>query len=374
MALNPIKTCVLGVGLAGLTFHVPFVLALPELFSLHAVLERNPQSAGGKVAERFGVNTKIYNKIEDVLADNEIELIIVGTPNETHYSLAKVALEAGKHVLVDKPVTVTVREANELGQLAKSKGLVLYGYQNRRWDSDFLAFRRLLALPSSSPLSLGELTEFESHYDRYRLGARGSWKDTAGSVYDLGSHLLDQALKLFGRPTKLTAFIQNVRGVTKPEVDDIFAIYLHYPAGTLYSHPFTAILRSHIISIKSPQLRFAIRGTKGTFTKYGLDVQEDQLKAMPSPTGMFEAGFGKEPEAIWGFIENIGEDGATISKTVWPSEAPGEYVSLFKNLAGAIRNSEELAIKWEEATQVIEMIELAYKSSAEERTVEVPKL
>jgi predicted dehydrogenase len=177
MALSPIKTCVLGVGLAGLTFHVPFVLALPELFTLTAVLERNPQTPGGKVQQRFGVTTKIHRTIEEVVNDPEVELVIVGTPNDTHYPLAKAALEAGKHgkqnsfaqkrlsitlVLVDKPVTETVKEANELAAIAKAKGLVLYGYQNRRWDSDHLALKRLLSLPSSSPLSLGNLLEFES--------------------------------------------------------------------------------------------------------------------------------------------------------------------------------------------------------------------
>lgn len=176
--MAPIKTCVLGVGLAGLTFHVPFVLALPDLFSLHAVLERNPQSPGGKVKERFGVETKIYRTIEDVIGDKEIELVIVGTPNDTHYPLAKAALEAGKHgiylfvpvpelpdiaiVLVDKPVTETVAQARELGAIAESKGLVLYGYQNRRWDSDHIALKQLLALPPSSPQHLGNLLEFES--------------------------------------------------------------------------------------------------------------------------------------------------------------------------------------------------------------------
>jgi predicted dehydrogenase len=177
--MAPIKTCVLGVGLAGLTFHVPFVLALPDLFTLHAVLERNPNSPGGKVKERFGVETKVYRTIEEVVADKEIELVIVGTPNDTHYSLAKAALEAGKHgmslpytfgsshlntttVLVDKPVTETVAQAKELGAIAKSKGLVMYGYQNRRWDSDHIALTKLLALPPSSPQYLGNLLEFES--------------------------------------------------------------------------------------------------------------------------------------------------------------------------------------------------------------------
>ncbi|KAG2158820.1 uncharacterized protein EDB93DRAFT_423937 [Suillus bovinus] len=372
MALSPIKTCVLGVGLAGLTFHVPFVLALPELFTLTAVLERNPQSSGGKVQQRFGVTIKIHRSIEEVVNDREIELVIVGTPNDTHYPFAKVALKAGKHVLVDKPVTKTVEEANELAAIAKAQGLVLYGYQNRRWDSDHLALKRLLSLPASSPLSLGNLLEFESHYDRYRAGIRSSWKDSAGAVYDLGSHLLDQALKLFGRPAQITAFIQNIRGVTKPEVDDIFTIYLHYKSGTPFPNQFTVLLRSHILSAKSPQLRYSVRGTKGMFTKYGLDTQEEQLKAMASVSSILEPSYGQEPESIYGIVENIADDGVTITKTTWPSDAPGQYIGLFKNLAGAIRNNEELKVKWAETTQVIEMIELAYKSSAAGRTLEVP--
>lgn len=176
---RPISTCVLGLGLAGLTFHVPFILSLPEIFTLHSVLERNPRTEGGKVKERFGVTTKIYRSLDDVLADPEIELVIVGTPNDTHYSFAKAALTAGKHgmvrwnavthpadfdisVLVDKPVTATVEEAKELGSIAEAKNLVLFAFQNRRWDSDFLALKKLLAEPETSPQSLGAITEFES--------------------------------------------------------------------------------------------------------------------------------------------------------------------------------------------------------------------
>ncbi|KAF9222078.1 NAD(P)-binding protein, partial [Gyrodon lividus] len=374
MALNPIKTCVLGVGLAGLTFHVPFILALPELFTLHAVLERNPQTPGGKVKERFGVDTTIYRTMEQVINDREIDLVIVGTPNDTHYHLAKAALEAGKHVLVDKPVTETVAQADELGAIAKEKGLVLYGYQNRRWDSDHLALQRLLALPPSSPQCIGNILEFESHYDRYRPGLRASWKDGAGAVYDLGSHLLDQALNLFGRPARITAFVQNIRGVTKPEVDDTFTIYLHYNTGIPFSNPFTVLLRSHILSVKAPQLRYAIRGTKGVFTKHGLDPQEEQLKAMSSASSIFDPGYGQEPQEIYGTVENLSEDGVTVTKSIWPSGDPGQYIGLFKNLAGAVRNDEEMEVKWAQTTQVIEMIELAYRSSAEGRTLEVPVL
>ena len=188
--MEPIRTCVLGTGLAGLTFHVPFILALPELFSLNAVLERSPKVEGGKLQERFGVTTTVYTTLDEVLSDKDIELIVIATPNETHYEFTKKSLNAGKHgkrvidpglilpsvhfslpnlysVLVDKPVTATVDQAKELGELARSKNLILYAFQNRRWDSDFLALRKLLSLAPSSPQYLGHVWEFESRYVRY---------------------------------------------------------------------------------------------------------------------------------------------------------------------------------------------------------------
>ncbi|KAF9469020.1 hypothetical protein BDZ94DRAFT_1357660 [Collybia nuda] len=373
---KPINTCVLGVGLAGLTFHVPFILALPDLFTLHSVLERNPQTSGGKVQNRFNVSVKIHRTLDQVLTDAEVELVIVGTPNDTHYAFAKAALEAGKHVLVDKPVTATVAQAKELGVLARSKELVLYGFQNRRWDSDFLALKELLALPESSPQSLGVLLEFESHFDRYRKGLKGTWKDellpAAGQTYDLGSHLIDQALSLFGRPERLTAFIQNTRGVGNPDVDDTFSIHFHYSAGPNRTHPFTAILRAQILSVRSRQLRYIVRGTQGTYIKYGLDVQEDQLKVISAPNAIYGEDYGKEQESQWGILENIKSDYNTVKKSTWPSSAPGSYIELFKNLAAGIRHKAELAVKWEEATSVIEMIELAHQSSREGVTVSVP--
>lgn len=165
--MNPIKCCAIGAGLSTSTFHVPFILALPDLFTLHSVLERNPKTPSGTICDLFNLSgnqnkVKLYKNLDQVLSDTEIELVVVGTPNDTHYALAKAALEAGKHVLVDKPVTPTVAEAKELGELAKSKGKVLYAFQNRRWDQDYLALKRLLDLPETDPASLGTVVEFES--------------------------------------------------------------------------------------------------------------------------------------------------------------------------------------------------------------------
>jgi predicted dehydrogenase len=375
--MAPINTCVLGVGLSGLTFHVPFILALPEIFTLHSVLERNPKSEGGKVKERFGVTAKIHRSLDEVLADPEVELVIIGTPNDTHYPFAKAALNAGKHVLVDKPVTATSEDAKELGALAQSKNLVLYAFQNRRWDSDFLALKKLLAEPETSPHSLGPIIEFESHFDRFRKGLKGTWKDqplpAAGLTFDLGAHLIDQALCLFGRPARITAFIQNLRGVGNPEVDDCFTIYMHYNAGPRTQYPLTVILRSHILSVRSPQVRYIVRGTGGTYLKYGIDVQEDQLKVISSPKAILEDQYGREPEYIWGSVEKIEADDLTVTQSTWPSTDAGAYIELFRNLGSAIRHGAELAVKWEEATAVVEMIELAHRSSKEGITVKVPE-
>ncbi|KAI0921381.1 hypothetical protein AcV7_008336 [Taiwanofungus camphoratus] len=383
-SLKPIKSCVLGVGLGGLTFHIPFVLALPELFTLHAVLERKPTGPGGKIAARFGPEVaqgvKIYRDYEEVLGDSELGLVIISTPSGTHYDLARRALEAGKHALVDKPVTATATEAHELGALAKSKNLVLYPFQNRRWDADFLTLRKLLALPSTDPKSLGTLLEFESRHDRYRTFLKGTWKDhpapANGLTYDLGSHLIDQSLVLFGRPTKLTAMIENVRGIGSKDVDDNFSIFLHYPPrlapSGLQPASFTVILRAHIISARSPQVRYVVRGVNGTYTKFGVDIQEEQLKAIQRASEIVQSStYGQEPESLWGTLENLTEGGEVV-KSIWPTTEKGNYAGLYRDLAATIREGQDQAIKWEESAQVIEIIELAYQSAKEERTVVLP--
>ncbi|CDO74620.1 hypothetical protein BN946_scf184325.g7 [Trametes cinnabarina] len=372
--MAPIKTCVLGVGLGGLTFHVPFVLALPHLFKLHAVMERNPAGPGGKLQTRFGEEAAkdviIHRNIDDVLADPEVELVIISTPSETHYELAKKCLQAGKHVLVDKPVTAHFSQAQELGQLAKSKNVVLYPFQNRRWDSDFLTLRKLLNLPTDHPKSLGTLHEFESRFDRFRTELKGTWKDLPleanGLTYDLAAHTIDQALVLFGRPQKITAMIENIR------VHD----FLHYPplkaASGVQPQSLKVILRGHTLSVRSLQVRYVVRGTQGTYLKFGVDVQEDQLKVIPSPAAITsDANYGVEPEDIWGTVEHLDAQSKVV-KSTWPSTERGTYIKLFENLAAVIREGAEQAVKWEQSAEVIELIELAYQSAREERTLVVP--
>ncbi|CAE6526766.1 unnamed protein product [Rhizoctonia solani] len=368
---QPIKTGVIGVGSSAVTFHVPFLLALPKLFVLHSVLERkatdDQKKKGGTIGSKFNISDiSIANTLEEFLADPELQLVIITTPNETHYPFAKAALEAKKHVLLEKPVTPTYAEAKELDTLAKSQGVVLSAFQNRRWDSDFLTVKKLI-----SEGKLGNLVDFESRFDRYRPSPRTTafWREAAGQgaghTFDLGPHLIDQVLQLFGRPNQLTASIQNLRGFGGPDVDDTFLIHFHYNSKP---YPIRATVSASSLSVKKSQPRFNIRGSKGSYEKRGLDPQEDQLKARK--VSILDAQFGQEDSSIAGVLDFVTENG-TIESTSVPSEK-GSYQSLFENLANAINSEADLQVKFEQSAAVIQMIELAMQSSKEGRTLDVP--
>ncbi|KAG9128162.1 hypothetical protein FRC07_003991 [Ceratobasidium sp. 392] len=368
---GPIKTGVIGVGSSAVTFHVPILLALPDYYVVHSVLERkatdDAKKTGGTIGAKFSLQgVRVSNTLEEFLADPELQLVIVTTPNETHYPFTKAALEAKKHVLLEKPITPTYAEAKELDALAKSQGVVLSAFQNRRWDSDFLTVKKLI-----NEGKLGNVIEFESHYDRYRPSPRSTafWREAAGPgaghTFDLGPHLIDQVLQLFGRPNRLTGFIQNIRGFGGPAVDDTFLIHFHYDRQPF---PIRATVSASSLSVKKAQLRFNVRGTKGSFEKKGLDPQEDQLKARkPTP---LDPQFGRETEDIFGTLDIVTEGGAIQTETVVSEK--GAYNLLFENLANAIGSSAELQVKFEQSAAVIQMIELAMLSSREGRTIEVP--
>ncbi|HEX7159022.1 MAG TPA: Gfo/Idh/MocA family oxidoreductase, partial [Edaphobacter sp.] len=194
-----IPAAVIGFGLAGRVFHAPFINAVPGL-KLHTILQRR-----GDEAPKAWPGVRILRTVEEALADPAIQLVVVATPNETHYALAKQALLAGKHVVIDKPFTATSAEAKELAALAAERKLILAPFHNRRWDGDFLTVRKLLASGE-----LGRLVTYESHFDRFRPQPRAAtWKESAndanGMLFDLAPHLVDQALTLFGPPEAITA-------------------------------------------------------------------------------------------------------------------------------------------------------------------------
>ncbi len=214
-----------------------------------------------------------------MIGRKELELIIVNTPDSTHYEYTRRALEAGKHVIVEKPFTTTVKEAEELVALATGKGLTLSVYQNRRWDNDFLTVKEIL-----SKGLLGRLVEFESTFPRYRNFIKpNTWKETGdsggGLTYNLGSHIIDQAVQLFGMPEAIFADIATMRDGGK--VDDYFIIHLLRPA--IVPEVRITLKSSYLMCEKEP--RFVLHGTEGSYVKYGLDPQEADLTKGLLPDG-----------------------------------------------------------------------------------------
>jgi predicted dehydrogenase len=344
---EPIRAAVIGFGLGGRVFHTAFIHAVPGL-ELAAIVQRK----GDEAAEAYPEAT-IYRSVEEMLADESIQLVSVTTSNHTHYELGKQSLLGGKHVVIDKPFALTSDEAADLIHIARERNLVLSAFQNRRWDGDFRTIRELL-----SRSALGRLVVFESHYDRFRQEPRlTTWKEGGifpggGMLYDLGSHIIDQALALFGIPETITADIRIDReqGVT----DDAFDIRLGYPRLTVW-------LRSTMTAAIAGA-RFTLHGTNGSFVKFGIDPQEDAIKA-GVPIG--SPGWGEEPESLWGTLRLA--DG---SESRVRTDA-GDYRGYYANVRDAIRGEAKLTVPGVDAWRTTRIIELARQSSAEGRTLGV---
>jgi len=343
---------IVGFGLGTRVFHAPFVSAVPGLH-LEALVQRK----GDEAAQAYPA-ARILRTPEELFADPAIDLVVVSTPNETHYDLAHQALTAGKHVVIDKPFTLTSEEAADLIAIASERKLVLSAFQNRRWDGDY---KTIHALMESG--KLGRLVVFESHYDRFRQEPRlAGWKEGGvvpggGMLYDLGSHIIDQALHTFGAPETITADIRIDRdhGVT----DDAFDIRLGYIGKT--EKNLTVLLRS-TMTAAIPGARFTLHGTNGSFVKFGIDPQEDAIKA-GIPIG--SPGWGEEPESLWGTLKLA--DG-TESKI---QTQPGDYRGYYANIRDAILGEAPIAVPGTDAWRTTRIIELARQSSAEGRTLSV---
>jgi scyllo-inositol 2-dehydrogenase (NADP+) len=276
--MNPIKTALCSFGMSGRLFHAPFVHLNPG-FILQGAWERTK-----KDIHNFYPEAVSYDTYEALLADENVDLVIVNTPNVTHYDFAKKALSAGKHVVVEKPFTVTVKEGEEVIALAKEKNKVISVYQNRRYDSDYKTVKKVL-----DEKLLGDLVEIEIHYDRYvKELSYKTHKEVAvqgtGSLYDLGSHLIDQALQLFGWPQSVFADIRIVRPISK--VDDNFELILYYPA-------LRVRLRATYLALE-PIPGYVLHGTNGSFLKPKTNIQEVALLAKKLPEG---DDWGKEDES-----------------------------------------------------------------------------
>lgn len=348
-----IRTGIIGYGLSGRVFHAPFIDVV-EGYELTKISTSKPENVK-LIEERYPV-TAVVPDGRGIIEDPEIDLVIVTSPNTEHFRWAREALIAGKHVVVEKPFTVNVAEADELIEIAQRQGKILTVYHNRRFTSDTKTVRKIL----ESGI-LGEIVDYESHFDRYRPNPRpgGAWREDplpgSGIFYDLGSHLIDQALWFFGMPLAVTADIDSQRPWAK--ADDHFDVRLHYPS-------FTATLKSGMLC-KIPGPTYLIHGRNGSFVKYGLDVQEATLDAGAIPQGK---DWGREPESIWG---NICVDYKEVKIEGKVESEQGDYRDYFINLRDAINGKTKIAVKPEEARNVIQIIQLAFQSSREKRTISI---
>lgn len=347
MAEKKIKTALLSYGMSGEVFHGPLLEAHPG-FEVVSILQRNP----GKPARH---SFRVVNQLSEILNDPAVELVVVNTPNDSHFKYAADALRADKHVIVEKPFTVTVREADELIDLARQRKKLLTVFQNRRWDADFLTVRKVV-----DQGLLGKLVECEIHYDRFRnYIEENTWKEEAlpgtGILYNLGSHLIDQALVLFGLPRYVDARL----GIQRPggRVDDFFDIRMEY------ADKFAILKSSYLVREQGP--RFILNGTEGTFLKSGIDPQEQALKDKKTPGAH---GWGAEGKEAWGRL-NTTLDGKHFEG---PYESvPGNYLSFYDNIFNVVRKGEAPAVKAEEARDVIRIIEACQQSNRDRSAVKI---
>ncbi|HZG05001.1 MAG TPA: Gfo/Idh/MocA family oxidoreductase [Streptomyces sp.] len=350
-APRPLRVGLIGYGLAGSVFHAPLIAATDGLV-LDTVVTSSPERQRQARAEH-GEELRTAADADALFARaDELDLVVVASPNRTHVELATRALEADLAVVVDKPLAATAAEAEALADLAERRGLLLSVFQNRRWDSDFLTLRGLL-----EEGALGEVWRFESRFERWRPQLKGGWResgdpaDVGGLLYDLGSHLVDQALTLFGPVTSVHAESDARR--PGAETDDDTFIALHHASG----------VRSHLwTSATAAQLgpRFRVLGSKAAYVKYGLDPQEDALRAGARPAP--GAAWGVEPESAWGLLGAL-EDAAPV-----PSRR-GDYPAYYAAVAAALREGTAPPVTAREAAEALRVLEAARTSAAEGRTV-----
>ncbi|MBM7649831.1 scyllo-inositol 2-dehydrogenase (NADP+) [Bacillus ectoiniformans] len=341
-----IKTGLVGYGNSAATFHAP-LLSDAEGFEVTKVMSSDRK----KVLEDFP-DVEVVGTLNALLKDEEIELIVITTPTGLHYHHAKKSILAGKHVVVEKPFTVTSEEAEELIALADEQDVVLSVFHNRRFDGDFLTAKKLI-----QDNTLGKISTYKVHFNRYRPTVRDRWREReepgAGLLYDLGSHLIDQAIYLFGLPKFVTAETLAQRPGAK--VDDYFHMIIGY-------NRLRVILEASSIT-PYPGPHIEVHGTKGSYLKYGRDRQEEQLKAGMLPS---DAGYGSDAIDQYGTLVTIKDDKLKRDRVV---TAKGSYQSYYQTLYKTIRQNYLSPVPAQDALAVIEVLEAAAVSSQEKTTV-----
>ncbi|KAK5945377.1 hypothetical protein PMZ80_002582 [Knufia obscura] len=356
---TPYNTGIIGYGLSAKIFHIPFINDSAH-FTLHSIVQRSPKPDND--AHTDHPTAKIYASTSDLLLDKDVHVIVITTAPDSHASLATQAMKAGKHVIVEKPFTPTSEEARTLCDVARENGVFLTVYQNRRWDADFLTLRKVL-----DEGSLGRVVEFESHFDRHRpvMPSVQSWKtDPAAysAVFDLGTHLMDQVVSIYGLPKRITGFVGTQRRNNTSGLEDSFTALLHYDGG------LTATCKAGVVSPETEQLRFWVRGEKGSYKKYHLDPQEGQLKEGLRPG---QGGYGIESEEKYGVLTKV-EGGEMVSEKLKTVEGRG-YTAFYDQFAKALDAKDVglLPVGSRVAADVIRLCELMRASSKEGRTLDV---
>ncbi|SHE35862.1 Predicted dehydrogenase [Modicisalibacter ilicicola DSM 19980] len=338
-----------GYGMASKTFHAPLIAATPGL-EIAAVSSSDPDKVH---ADLPGV--EVVASPQALFARHDVDLVVIPTPNETHYPLAKAALAAGKHVIVDKPFTVTLSEGRLLKGHAEEAGKLLSVFHNRRWDSDFLTVRALL-----EARTLGRLTHFESHFDRFRPEINDRWREKpkpgSGLWYDLGPHLLDQAREAFGMPRAILLNLAKRRDGAR--VDDDFHALLDYDGLRV------VLGASALVAADSP--RFVLHGTQGSYVKHGLDPQEGWLKE------------GRTPTPRWGvdsrdgdLVLREGDSEAAELATHACGTLPGDYLAYYTAIRDALAGKGNNPVPVDDALAVMQLLETGLDSARQERWVKL---
>ena len=352
-----IRVGIVGFGVSGRVFHAPFLHTMSDMYELRSVVERHTNEA-----EKIYPYIKTVRSTNELFDDPNIDLVIITTSNDLHYSLTKEALDKGKHVVVEKPMTIRSSEALDLIELAKKKNLVICPYQNRRYDSGYQTIRQII----ERKLLGDEIHDCEIHFDRYRpeLKPGNVWRERnepgAGILYDLGSHLIDQTLSLFGQPQSITADIRIQRPTA--HVDDCFDLRLDY------GHLRVTLKASMLV--REPGPRYVLHGAKGSFIKFGDDIQEGVLRTGAMPTK--SSNWGKEPKENDGLLHTETIDGRIIKEN-YPTLS-GNYGLFYEHLYHTIIHGKSLDIRAEDGYNVIRGIELALQSSQEKRTMHCDRL
>ncbi|BAK81523.1 gfo/Idh/MocA family oxidoreductase [Candidatus Arthromitus sp. SFB-rat-Yit] len=337
-----------GFGLSGKIFQAPFLHA-DSRFNLKKVYERTSTNSKKEYPE-----VEVVRSFDELLT-SDIDLVVISTPNPCHFEMSLKAMQAGKHVVVEKPVASTSKEVMELCEISKRENVVFSVYQNRRFDGDFLTVKKII-----NENMIGEVLDYECHFDRFVTGKnKKQWKVDGGKgidlLYDIGVHLIDQAYNIFGMPNEVYADLRKQRNESSGI--DNFQVYLYYKDKKV------VLSSGEVVAMSGPH--FAIHGTKGSFIKYGKDLQEGRLISGMRP---WESDLGVDEEKYFGTLCRVSENEFLEEKIVTEI---GDYGKYYDNIYHAINDGGELFVKPEEAIDVMKIIEAAQCSSAEKCRVKV---